>query len=442
MTSATAAGPARPARAAAAPPAPPARAKAREPGIPSAFGWWLFLIYLVLEFDRPPVVVQLRLQMLIAIVLPLLWLGGRDRPWSSVLTAQIVFLLAGAAMVPFAENWYAAYFSTRTVFSSVGIALAMSWLFANREGMARFHPAWMLVIAWVGVFGITHGGTGPGGFLGDENDLALGCVSAFPFAFYGFQLLGGWKRWAAAACGLVLVMATVVSVSRGGFVGLAAAFLYCIVTGSNRGRNLLLAFVSGLVFLVAAPQSYMKEIYSISETDKGTADSRQFLWLTAVNVWKEHPIFGIGGGNFNYVAGGHTPKGGRWDKPEYQERNWSGTTVHSTYFQILSEFGLLGILSFGAIAVGHLRGVSRIRRLAHRRRSLPKKLRDEIELYSGSLAAGMIGVLAASAFLSAAFYPYVYFFSGAGVALVTWASRAMAAETGAKSPKEEPGEKA
>lgn len=416
-----------------------ARARARSSGMPSSLGWWLFLLYLVLEFDRPPLLVQLRLQMVIAIVLPLLWFGGRDRPWSLVLTAQVVLLFASAFSVPTAENWFAAYFTTRTIFSSVGIALAMSWLFANREGMARFHLAWMLVMGWVAVFGITHGGTGPGGFLGDENDLALGCVGAFPFAFYGFQLLPGWKRWAAAACGVLLVMAIVVSFSRGGFVGLACALLYCILTGAHKVRNLLLAVVSALAFLLAVPSSYMKEIYSISETDKGTADSRQFLWLTAFNIWKAHPVLGIGGGNFNYVAGQYTPTGGRWDKPEYQERNWSGTTVHSTYFQILSELGLVGIVSFLGIAAIHLRAVGRIRRLAHRRRSLPKALRNEIELYAGSLAAGMIGTLAASIFLSAAFYPYVYFFGGAGVALVAWAGRAMAeARTAPASAAAEP----
>lgn len=397
--------------------------------LPSRLGWWLFVVYLILEFDRPPVLVQLRLQMLIAIALPLLWLGGRERPWSPVLSAQVGLLIVSAATIPTAYNWYAAYFSTRILFSNVGIGIAMSWLLANREGMKRFHLAWMLVIGWTGLVGMIGGGRGTGGFLGDENDLALACVGAFPFAFYGFQLLGGWQRWASAACGLLVTGATVMSFSRGGFVGLASALLYCIATGAHRARNLALAAVSAVAFLLAVPQSYLSEIYTISETESGTADSRQFLWITAFNMWKEHPVLGVGGGNFNFQAGLYQPRGERWDRPEYQERNWSGTTVHSSYFQVLSEFGLLGTICFGAIAVGHLRGVARTRRLAHRTRSLPKDLRNEIELYGGSLTAGMIGILASSAFLSAALYPYVYFFSGAGVAFVWWARRAIAEST-------------
>ena len=101
------------------------RRTVRSSAMPSALGWWLFLLYLVLELDRPPLLIQLRLQMVIAIVLPLLWFGGRERPWSMVLTAQLVLLGCSAASVPIAENWYAAYFTSRAIFSSVGISCAL-----------------------------------------------------------------------------------------------------------------------------------------------------------------------------------------------------------------------------------------------------------------------------------------------------------------------------
>ena len=116
----------------------------------------------MLEFDRPPGIAALKLQMGIAIVLPLIWLGARERPWSWVLTAQVLLLAATASMIPFAHNNYAAYFTTRMLFSSIGIAITMAWLFAGRAAFRRFYWAWLLVIAWVGLFGITHGGHGPG----------------------------------------------------------------------------------------------------------------------------------------------------------------------------------------------------------------------------------------------------------------------------------------
>jgi O-antigen ligase len=318
----------------------------------------------------------------------------------------------------------------------------MAWLFASRDGMRRFYWAWLLVMSWVGLFGITHGGRGPGGFLGDENDLALACVATFPFAFYGFQLLGGWQRWLSGGCGFVLVMATVVSASRGGFLGLVAALLYCVFTSAHKVRNFLVGLLAAGVFFVAIPQSYVGEIVSIKNTDQGTADARQFLWLTAWNVWKDHPVIGVGGGNFNNVAGRYTPKGGHWDKPEYQERDYSGTTVHSMYFQALSELGSIGVVAYGVMVVGHFRGVSRIRKQVRKRKDLPRALKDEIELYGGSLAAGMIGALGSGAFLSSAYYPYTFLFAGAGVALVAWGARVQAEETMSRGAAREAGPRA
>lgn len=411
------------------PPLARARWRSASGDVPSAAAWWLFLLYLVLEFDRPPLLASLKLQMVIAIVLPLLWLGGHDRPWSWVLTAQVLLLLTAASMIPFAHNNYAAYFTTRMLFSNVTLAIAMAWLFAGRSAFRRFYWAWLLVMSWVALFGITHGGRGPGGFLGDENDLALACVGAFPFAFYGFQLLPGWRRFVAGGCGVLLVFAVVVSLSRGGFVGLVAAVIYCFAVSAHKLRNFLLALVAAGVFAMLVPHDYVEEMATIQNTDKGTADTRRFLWATAWNIWKEHPIIGVGGSNFNFVAGRYTPKDDpRWQTPDYQERDWSGTTVHSTYFQFLSEMGTVGTTLYAVMVIGHFRSISSLRRRARRRRDLPKELRSEVEIYAGSLAGGMVGTLAAGAFLSAGYYPFAYFYTGAGVALVAWGARALAPE--------------
>jgi O-antigen ligase len=396
-------------------------------GPPSNLGYWLFVIFLVLEIDRPPVLPALKLQMGIAIVLPLMWLSAREKPWSPVLTAQLLVFLACAATIPLAVNNYAAYFTTRTLFSTVGLGIAISWLFAGRDAMRRFYWTWLLVISWVAFFGITHGGIGPGGFIGDENDLALACVGTFPFAFYGFQLLPRSKRIAAGVLGFALVLCIVSTSSRGGFVGLVAVLIYCFVMSANKIRNFLVAAVAACAFLAMVPQSYLDDMATIQNTDTGTADARQFLWATAWNVWKANPILGVGAGNFNYVAGNYAPRDDpRWQTPDYLERNWSGTTVHSSYFQILSELGIVGAAAYAFMIFGHFRSIGRLRKQIRRRNDLPQELRNEIELYGGSLSAGMIGTLASGAFLSAVFYPYAYFFAGAGVALVAWGSRALA----------------
>lgn len=406
---------------------------ARVDALPSKPAFWLILIFFVLEYARPPVIVQLRLQMLIVLMLPLLWLNARKRPWHSILTAQIAFVALCAIHVPFAWNNYAAYFVTRGMFANVVLAVGMSWVFSHRENLRWGIWTWLAIMAYVAAFGLTHGGTGPGGFLGDENDLALATVTALPFAFFGAEQLPGWKRWVCVGLGVLVVSAVVASFSRGGFVALAAVGIYCWIVTRHKLRNLAVLAVAAAAFMLLAPRSYLDEIRTITDTSEGTAETRQFLWETAYNIWLDHPVIGAGGGNFNYLAGRYQPTD--WEGRDYQERSWAGTTVHSAYFQLLSEQGLVGIALAGFIGIAHLRGIRRLRRDVRRHPGAAPDLRRDVEFYGASLSAAMIGYAVAGAFLSVAYYPYLWYFSGLAVALDAAARRELArGEEGGRRP--------
>ena len=179
----------------------------------STFAIRMLILFLVLEYVRPPLLHELRLPMVIIVVMLMLWVGARNRPWSGILTAQALFFLLCFQAIPYASNNYAAYVTTRTMFGYLAIALGLSWLLATRSTFRTVAWAWLLIMGYVAGYGIAHGGTGPGAILGDENDLALGCVTAFPFAFYGFERLPGPRRWMSGAIGALLVVATVASFS-------------------------------------------------------------------------------------------------------------------------------------------------------------------------------------------------------------------------------------
>lgn len=388
---------------------------------------WILFVFLVLEYARPPLIVQLRLQLLIILVLPLLCLTQlRDRTWSGILIAQVLFVLLCAVGVPFASNNYAAYFTTRTMFGNVAIAVSMMWVVTTRHALDRTIWVWLWVMCYVALYALTHEGVGPGGFVADENDLALGCVTAFPFTYFGFQSSRGWRRWVYAVLGVIFVMAIVVSFSRGGFVGLAAVALYCVFASRNRLRNFALMGACSLVLLALAPRPYIEELRTISDPSNGTARSRQFLWVTAFNMWKQHPIIGVGGGNFIHLAGEFQPD---WEERRYAVGNWSGTTVHSAIFEVLSEQGLAGIGLSGYILFAHFHGIGRLRRRARRHQRVPAHLRRHIEIYGGGLTAGMVGFLASGVFLSVAYTPYPWYFSALGVALATGTQRELRALT-------------
>jgi O-antigen ligase len=387
----------------------------------SVFAIRVLIFFLVLEYVRPPLLPELKLQMGIVVLMLALWFGARERPWSRILTAQVIFLIVCIQAIPFAWNYYAAYFTSRVMFGHLGIALALSWLLATPVIFRKVAWAWLLIMGYVAIFGILHGGQGPGAMLGDENDLALGCATAFPFAFYGFERLSGGRQWLCGLIAALLVIAIVISFSRGGFIALVAVAVYCWLASRHKLRGLLVvAAAAGLLVIAAADegrtgQSYMERVKSIFQTDEGTAEGRRFLWAAARNMWKAHPVLGVGGGNFTFLVGQYQPAD--FDKPDYLERDWSGTVTHSIFFQVLSEHGSVGILLFAYIIWMTFRTLRRLCRLARSAPGLPVDVRRDAELYGGALGGAVTGYLAAGAFLSVAYYPYLWYFSAMAVAL-------------------------
>jgi len=390
----------------------------------------LLILFLVLEYARPFYLAVLRLQMVIIVVMFVMWLAAKDRPLSGILTAQGLFFVLCLQAIIFAQNNYAAYETSRIMFGHLAIALGLSWVLSNIGSFRRVIFAWLLIMAYLAVYGIIHGGRGPGAMVGDENDLALGCATAFPFAFYGFERFSGRRRWVCAVIVALLVSAIVVSFSRGGFVALLAVGLYCWLASRHKIRGVLALIL--VAFLVVATssdegrtgESYSDRLMSMFKTDEGTAEQRQFLWSVARNMWRAHPILGVGGGNFSFLVGQYQSTD--YEKPEFLERDWSGTATHSFFFQVLAEQGSVGALLLLYIVWTHLRTLRRLRQKAAAASALPPDVRRDADIYGGALGGAVIGFCAAGAFLSVAYYPYLWYFTAMAVALDTAVDREIA----------------
>jgi len=395
--------------------------------VPNVWAARLLILFFVLEYARPYALAVLKIQMVIVVVLLLMWAMAKDRPWSDILAAQVLFFLLCLQGVATAENNYAAYITTRIMFGHLSIALALSWVLGRLPTFRKVTFAWLLIVGYLALYGITHGGRGPGAMVGDENDLALGCATAFPFAFYGFERLSGARRWVSAVIVGLLVAAIVISFSRGGFVALVAVGLYCWTASRHKLRGVVvLLLVAGLVLATATDQgrtgeSYYERLKSMFNTDEGTAEQRQFLWSVARNMWRANPILGVGGGNFTFLVGKYQSTD--YNKPEFLERDWSGVVVHSIFFEILAEQGSAGIVIFAYIVWAHLRTLRRLRRQAKSAPCLAPEIRRDADLYAGALSGAVIGFCAAGAFLAVAYYPYLWYFSAMTVALETAVNR-------------------
>lgn len=406
--------------------AKPAVAGAVTPAPTSTLLFLALLVFFVLEYARPPAITPLRLQFVISCIIPFAWLAGRGRPWSPILTSQFLFFLYNVFHTPFVLNNFASYMTARAMYGNFAIALGLSWGIARRDWFKLAAWTWVCVMGYAAAYGLTHGGVGPGGFLRDENDLALGCASALGFCMFGFGAQRGFQRWLSAAFAILFVCAAVATVSRGGFLALLAVGLYYFVISRHKLRDLGVVMVAAAAFLAFAPKEFIDEMYTIQNTDEGTAEKRQFLWAIAWNIWKEYPVMGAGGGNFQYLAGDFQPTEGDWP-PEYFQRSSSGTVVHSLFFQLLSEQGLIGVGLLGWLLYEHFGTLWRLRRTVHSRRDVPPDLVRDVDCYTGALGAAAIGFLAAGGFIATLYYPYLWYFGGMTVALDALTRRELAA---------------
>jgi O-antigen ligase len=134
----------------------------------------------------------------------------------------------------------------------------------------------------------------------------------------------------------------------------------------------------------------------------------------------DYPIFGVGPSNARYRLGEYQPRdavGDLFSTPAFYDRDWSGTAIHSLYFELLAERGIVGVALFASIVVLHFKTLRRLRRAAARGTLKGSDLRREGAAFSLALEASMAGFLASAAFLSMATYPYFWFLSAQATAL-------------------------
>ena len=175
------------------------------------------------------------------------------------------------------------------------------------------------------------------GIFGNPNDLALNMVVFLPFALL-FALKPGpvLRRGLAGGAAFAMLATVVMTRSRAGAVGLVVMMLVLIVR-SIRVRPAIAGgtLVVVLVALPFAPTAFWDRMVSIVDADQDPTGSRQAridLLEQAWDVFVQHPIVGVGMGQFeNY-------------NPPGRVEAWRVT--HNALLQVATETGLLGLVPF------------------------------------------------------------------------------------------------
>jgi probable O-glycosylation ligase (exosortase A-associated) len=141
---------------------------------------------------------------------------------------------------------------------------------------------------------------------GGSNYIAvqLSLMAPFVLAKVFDRTLSFWYKLIFLACTLSIVLCSISTNSRSGFLGLSIGMIIFVLQIKQRFKVL-----SGLaiIFLLVYPwitdtySDRITSIYSAEEERDESSGSRLVLWRIALRIWQDHPIAGVGLENFSPV---------------------------------------------------------------------------------------------------------------------------------------------
>jgi O-antigen ligase len=262
-----------------------------------------------------------------------------------------------------------------------------------------------------------------GGFFENPNDLALNIAAFLPLAMMYVQRPGPiFKRALSAVIVVLMLGALIFTKSRSGMVGAVAMFaVYLLVTRSLTPTTILAGIVAGMLVVPAMPQSFWDRMESITDGSKdatGSREARRVLLEQAWLIFLEHPVTGIGAGQFKNFG------------PPGRAEKWRVT--HNVILQVAAEIGVFGLIAFSFLI---WRGFSAAwwtrRALAWTHRRRPKRRgkaasdetedgldpheRQFLETHASAMIACMMGWFVCAQFAAVAFNWTFYYLLGLSV---------------------------
>jgi O-antigen ligase len=252
------------------------------------------------------------------------------------------------------------------------------------------------------------------GGIRDPNELAAVLLPAIPIALFGMAAIRkASARWALGAGLCVILAALFMTGSRGGLVGLGVMFVAALVlSGPLRQQVLIgLMIVTGVAVvyyaLFAPPAVLWRLTHFTAEGGSGRTD----LWSIALAMFRDHPLLGVGAGNFQVVEPTYALSSINLSDVQFviDTPRW----VHNTYLHVLVELGLVGFVCLVLIVLGAF--VAGLRSLPGFTRSGDR----QTEILARGFLIGITGMLTAFVFLTAQYEKQLWLLLGVTMALQT-----------------------
>jgi len=333
------------------------------------------------------------------------------------MTRWILLLLIGVLISFLGVYWVSAYKETLT---GLLIELTSYFLILNLSARRR---EFFLVLIWflmltgfVSFLGAraywahmgdpyfrTSGVTG--GIFESGNDFSQLLCMFIPVAVMLARVVRNvWAKSGFWCLGVLFVAVVTMTGSRGGFVGLVVIAVLLAWYSKRRGLALALLPAIAAVFFVLSPGFFVERIQSMTSYGQDeSAQGRLAAWAAARRIFVSRPLTGVGLGCFQFAA------------REYG--SGADLVAHNSFYQILAELGLVGIVAFVGMIVYAL--------LATHRAAVRLNARGDPlgAAAARGLYIGVWGYIVTAMFLTSCYYPDLYWLMALAAAIGVWSAR-------------------
>jgi len=363
--------------------------------------FWLFYYFRPQDFSAAlSVVPEAKILGGIALLGLIVGTIGQGRGIQLSKDAKLVLLLFGwcCVCVPFA-TWRGGAAQTVQEFSKVVIMTLVIGVAVNSVKRLRTllfiqasATAIMAVVGCLFLRGMTRLQIGTG-LYGNANDFAIIIQLNWPICF-GFMLAARnpIKKMLWAIGLIFMLWAVTLTYSRSGFLATTAAVIYSFWEFGIKGKRKHIVLAAGILALfllpLLLPSHYGTRIEaivnpSVDPMDKGSAEARRKLLIMSLKLTAEHPIFGVGPGQFQNIT-----------------QTWFVT--HNTYTQFSSETGIPGLVLFLLLLRRVFRNLKEIEKTEHFRSD------PEAQIFASTLRAAFVGYLVSAFFASYGYDLFIY----------------------------------
>ncbi|HEX5473150.1 MAG TPA: putative O-glycosylation ligase, exosortase A system-associated [Vicinamibacterales bacterium] len=261
---------------------------------------------------------------------------------------------------------------------------------------------------WIKLFvnpGVPNLNTHPA--LGDNNGIAMGMMMLLPiFAVLIQTARGRWEKHMHRFLLGGALLRGLTTYSRGGFLAGGAVAVLQIARAKQRLRVLVVVVLVGALTVSVLPSSFWARMSTIAATQSEQDQSergRIHFWATALLMAAARPLTGVGLNGFQTAYDTYDDSRGLFG---------TARAVHSTWFGVLADLGIPGLLLFLLITLSTFVACERIRRRAR----FDPRLAD-LAPYAVAIETSLAAFVVAGTFLGAQYNELFWHLVGCSIAL-------------------------